>query len=486
LTNTGGGASDNNLCTEDNCLSGQTDHPIVSDDDGNECTLDGCDPITGVYHIPPTAGQLSDGDVCTMDVCNSITGQISHDPIDVSDGNPCTLDGCNSITGLSHLPDPNLIVNDNNACTLDGCNTITGQETHQPISGINDNNPCTIDACNSINGSISHIDNSPVVSLSQTPSGCNNNGTATASPSGGTPGYLYIWNPTGQTTQTATGLAPNTYTVVVTDANGCTTSQSIAVQSTGSGSLSNPIITGPVSVCPMQTITYTIAAVPNATSYQWSFPTRASGVVAANQLSAVVTYNNNFPSPTLANNRICVTAVGPCGSSQTCIQISKGITTAPVINGPVLVCRNQTYTYSVVPVPGATSYVWEFPTRATGTVAANGLSASVAYTGSVNGPFPSSTPSHNDICVTAVGPCGNSQTCIIIALDPNCPPCVNPAPPVINGPVSVCPMQTITYTIAAVPNATSYQWSFPTRSTGVVAANQLSAVVTYNTKPNSC
>ena len=37
---------------------------------------------------------------------------------------------------------------------------------------------------------------------------------------GGTPGYTYLWN-TGQTTQTISNLGPGTYTVTVTDANGC-------------------------------------------------------------------------------------------------------------------------------------------------------------------------------------------------------------------------------------------------------------------------
>ncbi|WP_461305114.1 Ig-like domain-containing protein, partial [Aureisphaera sp.] len=47
-------------------------------------------------------------------------------------------------------------------------------------------------------------------------------GTATASPSGGTPPYTYSWSPGGETTQTITGLSQGTYTVTVTDANGCT------------------------------------------------------------------------------------------------------------------------------------------------------------------------------------------------------------------------------------------------------------------------
>lgn len=55
-------------------------------------------------------------------------------------------------------------------------------------------------------------------------------GTATANPSGGTPPYVsYLWNPGGQTTQTATGLCPGNYTVTVTDANGCTGQQTVQV-----------------------------------------------------------------------------------------------------------------------------------------------------------------------------------------------------------------------------------------------------------------
>ncbi len=66
--------------------------------------------------------------------------------------------------------------------------------------------------------------------LTKTNVSCNggNNGTATATPSGGTPGYTYTWS-NGQTTQTATGLSAVAYSVTVRDANNCSTVQSITI-----------------------------------------------------------------------------------------------------------------------------------------------------------------------------------------------------------------------------------------------------------------
>jgi gliding motility-associated-like protein len=56
------------------------------------------------------------------------------------------------------------------------------------------------------------------------------NGTATATPVDGNAPFTYLWDdPNAQTTQTATDLATGTYTVVLTDAGGCESTNTVVV-----------------------------------------------------------------------------------------------------------------------------------------------------------------------------------------------------------------------------------------------------------------
>lgn len=60
-----------------------------------------------------------------------------------------------------------------------------------------------------------------------------NNGSATAAPTGGTPGYTFEWS-NGATTATITDLDSGIYGVTVTDINGCTGTGSVVIAVSGS------------------------------------------------------------------------------------------------------------------------------------------------------------------------------------------------------------------------------------------------------------
>jgi hypothetical protein len=70
------------------------------------------------------------------------------------------------------------------------------------------------------------------VTITPTNAGCGGStGSALANVTGGTPNYSYLWTPGGQTTANATSLTSNTYTVRVTDDNGCTSTESATITS---------------------------------------------------------------------------------------------------------------------------------------------------------------------------------------------------------------------------------------------------------------
>lgn len=96
------------------------------------------------------------------------------------------------------------------------------------------------------------------------------NGSVTATPAGGTVPYSYQWNdPSGQVVQTATALCVGTYTVLVTDANGCTVQSSASVL--GPPALVSNAVTTPSTCSNVQNgaINLTVGGGVGGYTFQW-------------------------------------------------------------------------------------------------------------------------------------------------------------------------------------------------------------------------
>ena len=120
-----------------------------------------------------------------------------------SPGNP-TGQGTNTISELA-IGTYSVTVTDANGCTNTGSATITEPEVLEASTVVNANETCEI----------------------------GNNGIATASATGGTAPYTYLWS-NAETTATITGLTAGTYNVTITDANGCTDTESVTIEETSS------------------------------------------------------------------------------------------------------------------------------------------------------------------------------------------------------------------------------------------------------------
>jgi Secretion system C-terminal sorting domain/SprB repeat len=130
-----------------------------------------------------------------------------------------------------------------------------------------------------------------LIAISLTNPTCgSNNGSLTASASGGTPQYSYKWS-NGATTASISGLASGTYFVTVTDANNCakTTSQAIIAPNGPSATTSSTVVTCNGGSNGTATVTASGGTAPY--TYNWGSGRTAASIsgLAAGSYSVTVT-----------------------------------------------------------------------------------------------------------------------------------------------------------------------------------------------------
>ena len=164
------------------------------------------------------------------------------------------------------------------------------------------------------------------ISTSFTAATCGgNNGTAGVTVSGGTAPYTYAWS-TGATQANITGLAPGSYAITITDANGCTSSSSVSIPNTGGLTLAVNV-TSNVS-CANGSDGAAIAIANGGTApytYVWSDGTTGStltGVIAGTYTCTVTAANGctagqsiSITQPTAMTAVVATTAVQCFGAA---------------------------------------------------------------------------------------------------------------------------------------------------------------------------
>lgn len=104
----GTGCDDGLACTDgETCTAGVCTGSGC--DDGNPCTIDACDEQGGCQPSEPAdaGAACDDDDVCTVrDACDGAGQCAAGAPLDCDDGNECTLDGCQSLVGCVGVAAP--------------------------------------------------------------------------------------------------------------------------------------------------------------------------------------------------------------------------------------------------------------------------------------------------------------------------------------------------------------------------------------------
>ena len=231
------------------------------------------------------------------------------------------------------------------------------------------------------------------------------------------------------------------------------------------------------TICAGQTVTLAGSIGGGATNGTWS--TSGDGSFSPSALVLNATY---IPGPSDISNGsaiLTLTTDAPAfctpASSSLTVTIQALPASPGAISGPAALCNpfNQTATYSIAPVAGATSYTWSVPAGTTLLFGQGTTSITVTW---------SFTNIHNGvtgpICVTAnnSNSCGSGvPSCLGISVQLTTPV----TPPSISGAAKACNGDVVTYSIALVARADVYTWSVPAGATVTSGQGTNIVQVTY-------
>lgn len=307
---------------------------VISDWQGNTAAMN-----SGESCYAPQYGQIEDYAVL---VKGSMTASITGTEVSCNGGS----DGTITVTVSSGTANYDYSWS-NGASTSNSSsnsNTITGLAAGTYTVTVTDANSNTVAASHTIGEPSSPV--SATITVDQMVSCFNgNDGQMTASASGGSGAFSFAWM-NGSTSATISGLTAGTYTVTVTDANGCTDSESATITGPSSG-LSISLSVDSNATC---NTTGGISAIASggttAYTYAWSTGSSMSSITGLTAGSYTVTVTDangctDVESGTISQSSTLIASIAQ-GSSISCNGGNDGSLTSSATGG------TAGYTYSWV------------------------------------------------------------------------------------------------------------------------------------------
>jgi len=332
-------------------------------------------------------------------------------------------------------------------------------------------NAAGCDSTATLNLTVTPFLSNPAATVTQ-PTCASATGTITVTTPTGA-GYTYSIGGAYQSSVTFSGVAAGTYTLSVKNTAGCTSAQNTSVTVNAQPTIpSATTVTGQVNVCNVigtnNALSYTASA-PGATSYTWTLPPNT--VLVSGQGTATISVKFLSGFLTQSNKQLRVVATSSCGSNTAKIYyLSAQLPTTPssILASTSNVCPSigtaLEITYTIPKSTGADSYIWNAQTGTTTISHPNGTGeADTVVTVSFASNFTSSS-----ITVQAVNTCGTSGTRSLFITRNN-----PSTPSIISGPTNACSYMgttgvDATYSVTAVSNVVSYNWTLPSGVTNVV------------------
>lgn len=277
-------------------------------------------------------------------------------------------------------------------------------------------------------------------------------------------GYAsYLWS-TGETGRSIAADTADTFTVYVTDANGCEGSASATTNLDGAIPDVPGPVSGPVSgVCQQNGLVYSIDPVLNTTHYVWTVPDGMTIVDGQGTISITV------DAGLVTTGKISVAASNTCGQSPTWNGQALTLTGTPgepaeIYGQATGVCGLSGIVYHTDPVFGTSDYVWTVPP---GAAIINGQgTASITVNYDVS--FVSGT-----ITVAAENGCGpGNGASMMVTSEPM-------MPLEVYGPEQVCRKEkNVEFHVDPVFNAGNYVWTVPQQAN--IKSGQGTTVITVD------